>query len=305
MISIQQIDYILTLSEELHFQRASELCYVTQPTLSMQLKKAEEMLGGKLFDRSRNPLELTSFGKEMLPIFRDVRNEYERISNGVQRSKGIYKEQIRLAIIPTITGYMIPDMYEIWNEELENVQLTIEEMKTEDLLLALEQKKIDVAILAGPHLSQRLRTIPLFQEEIKAYYPSRKKTTVTTSDLMSEHPWLLTQGNCLRTQMMHFCGLHDEQNEDWDYEGGNMDLLQQMVRSHGGYTLVPSHCIKENSKDYKTITSENGEVPAREIIALTYNKTEKWGSIERLIRSVQLKYGSQKQEENLNILSWK
>ena len=305
MISIQQIDYILTLSEELHFQRASELCYVTQPTLSMQVKKAEEMLGGKLFDRSRSPLELTAFGKEMLPIFRDVRNDYQRITACVQRSKGVYKEQIRLAIIPTITGYMIPDMYELWNKELQDVQLTIEEMKTEDLISAMEQKKIDVAILAGPHLDQRLRTIPLFQEEIKAFYPSAKKANVTTVDLMNEHPWLLTKGNCLRTQMMHFCGLSHEEKADWDYEGGNIDLLQEMVRNHGGYTLVPSLYIKEKSMDYKSITSENGDVPAREIIALTQNKTEKWPSIERLVRSVQLKYGNQKNGDNLNVLSWK
>ena len=81
MISIQQIQYIIALSEELHFQKAADKCYVTQPTLSMQIKKAEEVLGGLVFDRSRNPIQLTAFGLSMLPILRDTINEYNKIES--------------------------------------------------------------------------------------------------------------------------------------------------------------------------------------------------------------------------------
>lgn len=306
MISIQQMQYILTLSEELHFQRASEICFVTQPTLSMQIKKAEDTLGGLLFDRSRNPLKLTSYGKELIPIIRDTLNEYSKIGDLHQKNKGVYKEQIRIAIIPTIAGYMLPDLYTKWKSRLQNVQLSIEEMKTEELLLAIEKKEIDLGILAGPVADPKLRVTPLYHEEIKAYYPKEKKQILTTEELINVHPWLLTSGNCLRTQMMHFCDLHNEVKDDeWDYEGGNIDLLKRMVEIHGGYTLIPANYIRKSNQDYKTITSSTGEKPARVVIALTPNRSTKWDTIELLIREIQHHYGKPANEENFQLLSWK
>ena len=306
MISIQQMQYILVLSEKQHFQRASELCFVTQPTLSMQIKKAEETLGGALFDRSRNPVELTRFGKELLPVIRNTLGEYDKFSEVVQRAKGIYKEQIRMAIIPTISGYMLPDLYDSWKQELGHVQLTIEELKTEEIFLALEQKKIDIGILAGPATDPKFRVIPLFREEIKAYFPDENKQSISTMELINVHPWLLTTGNCLRTQMVHFCELNSDDNkEDWDYEGGNIDLLKRMVELHGGYTLIPANYIEKMNDDYKTITSQTGEIPAREIISITSNRSAKWENLEKLIRNIQLFYGKSKNEDNFQLLSWK
>ena len=306
MISIQQMQYILVLSEEQHFQRASELCFVTQPTLSMQIKKAEETLGGALFDRSRNPVELTRFGKDLLPVIRNTLGEYAKFSEVVQRSKGIYKEQIRMAIIPTVSGYMLPDLYDSWKHELGHVQLTIEELKTEEIFLALEQKKIDIGILAGPSTDPKFRATPMFHEEIKAFFPDEKKRSISTMELINVHPWLLTSGNCLRTQMVHFCELNsDNTSDDWDYEGGNIDLLKRMVELHGGYTLIPENYIEEMNDDYKTITSQTGEIPAREIIAITSNRSAKWKDLEKLIRNIQLFYGKSKNEDNFQLLSWK
>ena len=305
MISIQQIQYILTLSEEKQFQRASELCFVTQPTLSMQIKKAEETLGASIFDRSRTPLELTTFGKELLPIFKDIIAEYEKIGRTVAKKDGVFREEIRMAVIPTISAYMLPDLYSQWKKALPNVQLTIEELKTEEILLALENRKIDIGILAGPVSNPKWRTIPLFQEEIKAFLPTAKKKEVNVGELMNEHPWLLTSGNCLRTQMMHFCQLKtNDSKDDWDYEGGSIDLLEKMVEQNGGYTLVPQYLVKPEKKGYVSIKSSVGEIPAREVIALIPNKSPKWEYLETLVREIQLKYGS-KSKQKLSILSWK
>ncbi|OFZ67458.1 MAG: hypothetical protein A3D92_19040 [Bacteroidetes bacterium RIFCSPHIGHO2_02_FULL_44_7] len=302
MISIQQMHYILVLSEELHFQRASERCFVTQPTLSMQLKKAEEILEAKLFDRTRNPIELTEFGEALLPIIRDTLSEYNRITDLFNRKKGTFKEELRVGIIPTVAGFMLPDLYTTWQEELLDVHLTIEELKTEEILKALDQKKIDVGILAGPVHDPKLRTIHLFQEEIRLYYPSTKAEEVQADALKNMRPWLLTSGNCLRTQMMNFCELRAHQQE-WDYEGGNIELLLRMVELHGGYTLVPENYIQSSSGDYKRIVSLNGDVPAREIIALTPNRNGKWKQVERMLRSVQLRYSSPSKGK-YQLLTW-
>lgn len=304
MISIQQINYIVILSEELNFIRASEKCFVTQPTLSMQIKKAEEQLGSKIFNRDSTPLQLTSFGKELVPVLRAVQSEYDNIEMISKKASGSYREVVRLGVIPTISSYLIPDLYEKWRSELQDIQLIIEELKTDDLLDYLDQGKLDVGILSGPHHSSRLRTIPLFIEEIKAYYPKGEKSQISTNELAEMHPWLLTPGNCLRTQMMHFCQLKNEnENDDWDYQGGNIDLLIQMVDRHGGYTLVPENHIKQFNSNYKSIVSETGEFPAREIIALVLNRTQKWASIERIIRECQLKYVSVSNKK-VTTLSW-
>lgn len=307
MLSIQQMHYILVLSEQRHFQRASQLCFVTQPTLSMQVKKAEDDLGYAIFDRSRNPLELTTFGKSLIPIIREVLNETGKIDVLTQKLKGKYKEQVKIGIIPTVAAYLVPDMFEVWQNKIGGIQLMIEEQKTEELLISMERKELDLAILAGPINDQRLRTIPLFKEEILVYCPSVSSSVMDTNQLPNLHPWLLSRGNCLRTQMIQFCQLKNESNTDsWNYEGGNLELLLKMVDKHGGYSLVPEHYhIQEQQREnLKSLNSQNNSgVPAREIIALVPNRTLKWDILDRLIREVQLFYNKD-HKAKLEVLDW-
>lgn len=307
MISIQQMQYIIAVSEEQQFQRASERCYVTQPTLSMQVKKAEETLGSLIFDRSRTPLELTAYGEKLVPILRDVLSEYDRIQALGDREKGIFRERLRVAVIPTIAGYMLPDLFDAWKEELDDVELTIQEMKTEDILAALEMKTIDMGILAGPVHHPKWRTTVLYQEEILAYSPAFTKEVVLSSELEQQHPWLLSEGNCLRTQMVHFCELDGRDNNGWNYEGGNIELLVKMVDLHGGYTLIPEYysSVLNVDKMNRIESDELKEHPAREIIAVSANRSPKWHSMERLIRTVQLHYAQSAENRALKLLNWK
>lgn len=308
MLSIQQMQYILVLSEQRQFQRASELCFVTQPTLSMQVKKAEDDLGYPIFDRSRNPIELTSFGESLIPIIREVLNETSKIDVLTQKLKGNYKEQIKIGIIPTVAAYLVSDMFKIWMEKIGGVQLLIEEQKTEELLLSMERKELDLAILAGPMNDPGMRTIPLFKEEILVYCPTLNRIEIQASELTELHPWLLSRGNCLRTQMIQFCQLKDEVNSNaWNYEGGNLELLLKMVDLHGGYSLVPEyyHLSDQQKRHLKAIHAEGSNgVPAREIIALVPNRTPKWESLERLIREIQLFYNKVNVKE-MEVLNWK
>ncbi|NRA10947.1 MAG: LysR family transcriptional regulator [Crocinitomicaceae bacterium] len=306
MVSIQQMQYIVTVAEERQFQRASERCFVTQPTLSMQVKKAEQTLGNQIFDRSRSPLELTEYGKELLVIIRDVLTEYSRVKLLGEQRSGIYREQVKVGIIPTIAGYMLPGLFQEWMRDLEGVELIIEEMKTEEILVALEEKTIDMGILAGPVHQPKWRTTVLFHEEIYAYAPTIKDETISPFDLEEYHPWLLRKGNCLRTQMIHFCELKEKSKQGWNYEGGNIELLVKMVDLHGGYTLIPSNYRDLlHLKDVVRIHSDTlKEYPAREIIAVSSNRNPKWSSMEKLVRLVQLKY-YKNGEDQLKLLSWK
>lgn len=307
MVSIQQMQYIIAVAEERQFQRASERCYVTQPTLSMQVKKAEETLGNLIFDRSRTPLELTAYGEQLVPILRDVLSEYDRIQALGDREKGIFRERLRIAVIPTVAGYMLPDLFDKWKEAMDDVELTIEEMKTEDMLAALESKTIDLGILAGPIHHPKWRTTVLYQEEILAYSPLFKKAVIPSSQLEQEHPWLLSEGNCLRTQMVHFCELDDRDKNGWNYEGGNIELLVKMVDLHGGYTLIPEYyaSVLDVKRMSRIESDELKEHPAREIIAINANRSPKWHTMERLIRTVQLHYANAEKNRALKLLNWK
>ena len=310
MISIQQMQYILVLSEQKQFQRASELCFVTQPTLSMQVKKAEEDLGYAIFDRSKNPIELTIYGMKLIPLIRDVLNETGKIEVLTKKFKGIYKEQVRIGIIPTIASYLVADMFSLWQEKLKGIQLIILEQKTEELLVSLERKELDMAILAGPLNDSKMRTIPLFKEEILAFCPSLKNKTILTNDLNDLHPWLLSKGNCLRTQMIQFCEIkEDNESDSWNYEGGNIELLMKMVEQNGGYTLVPKnyHLNEHQRKQLRSIKTRAGAdeaVPAREIIAISPNKSLKWNSLDALIREVQVNYNKEREDIKMSVLNW-
>jgi LysR family hydrogen peroxide-inducible transcriptional activator len=307
MISLQQMHYIVVLSDEQQFQKASEKCFVTQPTLSMQIKKAEEMLGHLIFDRSKNPMELTPFGEEILPVIRDVLAENSKIKLICDRQNGMIKEVIRLGIIPTVSAYMVGKMFAYWQNSVDNVILDIIEYKTEELLDKIEQNMVDLAILAGPHFDQKLRTVPLFQEEILVYCPSISGKTISFSQLEQLHPWLLNKGNCLRTQMIQFCQINDSTNLDqWNYQGGNIDLLMEMVNENGGYTLIPEHyyLTEEQQNHLKRVENLDG-FPAREIIGLYHNRSIKKESIEKMLRVAQLQYSKPYSQEKLSILNWK
>lgn len=300
--------YILMLEEHRHFQRASQECYVTQPTLSMQIKKAEDALGYTIFDRSRQPLELTPFGERLIPILRDIMNEADKINVVTEQMKGSYKERIRLGIIPTIASYMVPDLFPKWIAKIEDIQLNILEMKTEELISALERKELDSIIIAGPYPDPKYKVNLLFTEEILAYIPEMNKKEVSTDELLNLQPWLLSSGNCLRSQMIRFCQLKDENAEHgWNYEGGNMDLLLKMVDQYGGYTLVPAqhHLSEAQTKNIKKITSPlSKQHPARDIICVSQPRSLKWAAIERIIREAQFHYGS-KASRDLEVLQWK
>lgn len=307
MISIQQMQYIVVLSEEQQFQRASERCFVTQPTLSMQIKKAEEQLGYLVFDRDSNPLSLTPAGNSLLPILREILSETEKIKYLSDQLKGKVKEEIRLGIIPTVASYLIPQLFGEWQSSFDQLKLTIHELKTVDVLEAMERKELDMGIIAGPHMDARLRTIPLYQEEIYIYAPNVKETSIEMSNLQEMHPWLLNQGNCLRTQMVHFCQLKKTIDEnEWNYEGGNLPLIIEMVDRHGGYTLIPSNFpLTETQKHGIKSIRDLATLPAREIIALSSNRTSKMQGIEALARSIQFAYGQTTKLKQLQVLDWK
>jgi LysR family hydrogen peroxide-inducible transcriptional activator len=130
MISLQQMRYLVVLSEELQFLRASERCFVTQPTLSMQVKKAEEQLGHPVFDRVTQPLALTPYGQSVIPILREILNENDKITQLNEKMSGKVFEEIRIGVIPTIAVYLLSDIFLRLRKALPNAKLLFMEYRT-------------------------------------------------------------------------------------------------------------------------------------------------------------------------------
>lgn len=306
MISPQQIAYILAVADLGSVSKAAEQCFVTQPTLSMQLKKAEDILGYQVFFRDSGKFELTSFGNALIPLLRQIQGDFGSIQRLQEKFSGTYTERLRIGIIPTVAAYLLLENFSEWKNILPNTLVDVEELKTEDLLEAIDQRKIDLGILAGPVDNPNLRVTPLFAEEILAYAPSIEGEPLLVETLQHLQPWLLNKGNCLRTQMMQFCEINEDQTARWNYQGGNMELLMRMVDQQGGYTLVPEHYIPtiQTQVGFKPIRDQQGNFPGRSIVAINPLRHSNWNSMEKIIRSMQHKY-NKSHNRQMELLSWR
>ncbi len=303
-ISQQQISYIISLLEHKNFGKAADACFVTQPTLSMQVKKAEDSLGYKIFNRNINPLVLTEFGEKLLPILYELQVEYDKILHLSKESEGKMLEEIKIGVIPTIASYLVPELFQHKNLFTSNLKWAIKELKTAEILDQIQSKKIDLGILAGPlttNLSENLKVLSLYNEEILIYsnqeLDQNKMNKIHISELKNAQPWLLNNGNCLRTQMIHFCKLSDSPKSDWNYEGGNLEMLIKMVDINKGYTLIPDFYQKAFSVDkskIKHIYSEHAnQFPARNIIGICSHKNSKKTEINELFNFIKVKFANQ------------
>jgi len=304
MISEAQIRYILSVHRESNFKRAAEASFVTQPTLSMQIKKAEDTLGYSIFNRDTYPVKLSTFGEEILPYLLEVENTFDALSQFISKKEGKFKEEIVLGIIPTISAYLVPKLYSFWEVILPNIKLKVKELNSEHLLEAVSAKRIDAGIMAGPLLESNLITLPLFNEKIEVYAPTINSKKVDKESLSLHQPWLLSKGNCLRTQMINFCEIKKNLAQDWDYEGGNMQILIDMAKAKGGYTLLPEYFAKQYPSLLPSIKTLKGKQPARSIVGFHLPRNSKAQSLGLLFKKIKQSYPQEKQEE-IEILQWK
>jgi len=305
MISPVQLSYIFALLKHKNFQRAADACHVTQPTLSMQLKKAEEALGYKIINRDTNPISLTDAGKKLYPTLSAIQMAYDELEVQVQKLKGTYKSEIRIGIIPTISNYLVPELYAKWQDQIGDVHLDISELTSPNLLAALKEKSIDFGIMAGPVDDASLDQQILYNEEVFIYAPTLKGKEINLEQLENERPWLLSEGNCLRTQMINFCKLDNAKKSEWNYEGGNLHLLTKMVEQEGGYTLIPSYYLPHLNLNFQHIKRITDHTPIRQIIGLHLKRNTKKEDIVKIMRIIQRsKNVGQKKLENVELLPW-
>ena len=198
-MTITQLQYVLAVAEHKNFTLAAEKCFVTQPTLSMQIQKIEEELNILIFDRSKKPIQLTDIGQKIVNQAKNIVNEADRIKDIVEQQKGFIGGEFRLGIIPTIMPTLLPMFLNNFIKKYPKVKLLIEELNTEEIILKLKNGHLDAAIAATPLEDEKIKEIVLYFEPFVAYIPehhaSFQKEEIEVADLNLNEILLLQDGH--------------------------------------------------------------------------------------------------------------
>lgn len=266
-MNIQQLEYIVKLYQYGNFAKAAEHCFVTQPTLSMMIKKLEEELEVIIFDRNKNPLEPTEAGMKIIQKAQQILNEIEELKNLPAAGKNSTKGKIKIGIIPTIAPYLLPLIVDSFSKKYPDIVLEIQEITTDEIIDYIRKSIIDIGILATPLNKEDILEKKLFIEKFYVYTSDKnvlKKKHIHQKDLKKEKLWLLREGHCLRNQVLEIC--QPQSFSSIQFIAGNLDTIIKLIDFHGGTTIIPELMLKYLSKQQlKKVISFEKPVPAREI----------------------------------------
>jgi LysR family hydrogen peroxide-inducible transcriptional activator len=244
-MTFTQLEYIIAVDTFRHFAMAARHCFVSQPTLSMQIQKAESELGVKIFDRSKQPVITTDLGKELVEQARRIIAEKNVLDEIVAQKKGVVSGELRIGIIPTLAPYLLPLFVQRFTEKYPLVRLVVNELTTELIIAQLRSGKIDMGILVTPLQEPGIREHILFYEEMMAYVSRKnaayKKTYVLPQDIDPNKLWLLEEGHCFRSQIVNLCELQKASRDasHFDYAAGSIETLRRLVDMNDGVTILP------------------------------------------------------------------
>lgn len=278
-MTITQLHYVLAVAEHRNFTLAAEKCFVTQPTLSMQIQKIEEELGVLIFDRSKKPIQLTDIGQKIVHQAKNIVNEADRIQDIVDQQKGFVGGEFRLGIIPTIMPTLLPMFLANFIKKYPKVQLIIEELNTEDIIFKLNNGHLDAAIAATPLHEEKIKEIVLYFEPFVAYIPEHHnhfaKKEIQIEDLDVDELLLLQDGHCFRDSVLNLCKRNtDDKRSHFQLESGSFETLIKLADEGLGTTLLPYlHTLDLKESDRAKLRHFVEPKPAREV-SLIYPKNE-------------------------------
>jgi LysR family transcriptional regulator, hydrogen peroxide-inducible genes activator len=284
-----QLEYIVAVDTWRHFATAAERCFVTQPTLSMQIQKLEAELGVKIFDRSKQPVIPTETGSEIIEQARRVLSERNGIQELVQAKKGLLTGELRIGIIPTLAPYLLPLFVQRFSKKYPGIKLVVQEMLTEYIVSRLREGRIDAGLLVTPLQEKGIRESILFYEELLAYVSRKntayKKTYVLAQDIDPEKLWLMEEGHCFRSQIMNLCELRraTEMVTHFEYEAGSIETLRRMVELNDGITILPELATLDlSNRQLELIRHFKKPAPMREVSIVSHRDFVKKRLIEAL-----------------------
>jgi LysR family hydrogen peroxide-inducible transcriptional activator len=300
-MNLRDLRYLVALADERHFGKAAERCFVSQPTLSAQIRKLEEYLGVPLVERQPKRVAITATGEKIVQRARALLQQADAIVELARTDRDPLAGALKLALIPTVGPYLLPHIAGRLRRELPRLKLMLYEYQTEHLLSRLRSGEIDVGVLALPVDIDGIESAPLYDEPftlaVPATHPLAERERVKVEDLRGETLLLLEDGHCLRDQALEVCS-RVRVNEAQDYRATSLETLRQMVAAGHGITLLPELAAETSVGTARGLRIKPFAKPApgRTIGAVWRKSTTRTPAIEGIVATIRnaMKEGTRK-----------
>lgn len=291
-MTIQQLKYVIALNEERHFAKAAEKCLVSQPGLTIQLKKLEDEIGIKIFDRSKVPLKPTELGEEIIEKAKRVIKETNEIRDYVISKKNELKGTIKIGIVSTLSPYLVPLCLVELQKVTPDIHYIINEATTVDLVKNLDNGELDIAVMATPTGEKFLREFPVFEEPFIAYL-NKKHPQVNNEYYRLDgddvnNLMLLESEFCYNSQLLNICGLESSKStRKFSYQINSIESLKRMVKADFGFAILP-WLSTSGEKDHNNAIALpfDSPIPVREISLVTSDTFSKKLLIEKISKVI-------------------
>jgi LysR family transcriptional regulator, hydrogen peroxide-inducible genes activator len=248
-MNVRDLKYLVALIDNRHFGKAADACFVSQPALSMQIKKLEEDLGVQLLERTNKTVFLTEIGAVLGERARDILNQVDEMREIAKLANDPFSGELKLGIFPTLAPYLLPHIIPKLTEIFPKLSIYLIEEQTALLVGKLQQGKLDAAILALPVAEKGFTISPLFEEEfilaVPKIHPLAKRKKIKQTELQNSNLLLLENGHCMRDQALALCSIHNA-NENQRFRATSLETLRHMIASGVGITLMPKLACKTN-----------------------------------------------------------
>lgn len=248
-MNLRDLNYLVAIAKHRHFSKAAEACFISQPTLSAQLKKLEEELGVTLFERTNKQILITPAGEQLVAQAQNILREVATFRELAKHTHNPLAGEFRLGIIPTLGPYLLPHILPTIKKYLPEIELILHEDKTWRILEALRHGHLDAIMLAIPVPCEGLVVKKLFDESFFVALPTKhhltNKKALQLKELTGEHLLLLEEGHCLRDQALEVCQAIDMRDSS-GFHATSLETLRQMVAANGGVTLLPALAINKD-----------------------------------------------------------
>ncbi len=243
-MTIIQLEYLLAVANCGSFSLAAEHCFVTQPSLSMQIKSLEEELGVVLLDRSKKPVIATEAGEVVLERARETLRAYDNIRESVAELKGEISGRLRLGVIPTIAPYLLHKFLPGFVRDYPHVELEVKELMTRDIVDAMKRDRIDAALVAGGTCGEGIQEQELFDDRFFVYVSPDNPLYVRIEEIDLRELILLSDGNCMRDQVIELCQAKRGVPSRYYFESGSLDTLMRIVDCTQCVTIIPEMAVE-------------------------------------------------------------
>jgi LysR family hydrogen peroxide-inducible transcriptional activator len=283
-MNLRDLQYLVAVADHRHFRKAAEACFVSQPTLSTQIKRLETELGVELVERSPGNVMLTAVGAEVVARARVMLREADDIGEIARRAKQPEAGSLRVGLFPTLAPYLLPHVVPTIRDRFPKLELLLVEEKTEDVLRDLRDGKLDAGVLALPIPDEQMHEELLFDEEFVLAVPidhhlAEVDGPVPVSIIAGESVLLLEDGHCLRDQALAVCQLSGA-SERTGFRATSLETLRQMVAAGVGVTLLPRLAVAPPVASYDRIRLvEFSEPVPRRRIAMIWRQTSAYGAL--------------------------